>query len=216
MRLFETAKTPVYCEGIAHRIERRKSGDVKVVDLTLKLDPFTAQLASALDQAEYGFVKRLLFKLTDGSPVRDLRSVDFRPPHDRQQLHCFASPDTKKASICLDQVKVTKLRARSQKDGDGWVLYLYVSFGPLGKTELEYVNAFYTEQRFVTFEPAEPSLDFEDPGDDDDEDEDREARTERPAPMFDSEPDGEPIAAAADPEPARQLPPRHAGGRKPH
>jgi hypothetical protein len=172
MDLFTVGKIPVYCEGITHRIERRTSGDTKVVDLTLKIAPFNAQLATALDQTEYGFVKRTLFKMNSGDPVVDLRAVEFLPPADRQRLTCFAAPDTEKASICLDQVKVTKIRARSSKDAQGWTLYIVVSFGPLDKNELEYVNRFYTSQVFITWDEAEPSLDFEDGDGDDDSDDD--------------------------------------------
>lgn len=206
MKLFSVAKVPMYCEGISHRIERRKAGDAKVVDLALKVQPFTAQLAAALDSAEYGFVKRLLFKQSDATPVRDFKDVGFKLPVGRQKLICFASPDTTKASIALDQVKVTKLRVRGQKDGDSWVLYVHASFGPLGKAELEYVNAFYAEQRFVTFEEAEPSLEF----DEQDDEADEVAEPSRPAPMFDTDQSGAPVeTAAGEPESARQTPRRH-------
>lgn len=208
MKLFDVSKMPLYCEGIAHRIETRKSGDVKVVDLTLKIDPFTAQLASALDQTEHGGVKRKLFKINDGTPDRDLRSAEFKIPHDRQKLICYASPDTVKASIALDQVKVSQMRVRGMKDGDGWVFYLKASFGPLSRAELEYVNAWYTEQRFVTFEEAEASLDFEQ------DDEDEETPAMPPPTMLDATAAGEPVpvSTAAD-EPARQRLHTHAGGK---
>lgn len=183
MKLFDVAKVPTYCEGIAHRIERRKSGEVKVVDLTLKIDPFSDQLASAIDQAEYGFVKRMLFKQSNAEPVRDVRTIEFKPPADRQNLTCYMATDLDKGFV-LEQVKVTKMRVRSQKDGDRWVLYLYVSFGPLSKAELEFVNAFYTEQRFITWAEAEPSLEFESDGDGEDlTDADEKAR-ERQEPMW--------------------------------
>lgn len=186
MNLFTVSKIPVYCEGITHRIERRKSGDTKVVDLTLKIAPFTAQLATALNQDEYGFVKRTLFKMASGDPVVDLRAVEFLPPGDRQRLTCFAAPDTDAASICLDQVRITKIRARSSKDAQGWTLYIGVSFGPLDKNELEYVNRFYTSQAFITWEEAEPSLEFTDDEATDDEPPVGLAPG-RPAPMFDDD-----------------------------
>lgn len=204
MRLFSVAKVPCYCEAITHRIERRKSGDAKVVDLSLKIDPFTAQLASALDQAEHGGVKRKLFKQNNGEPDRDLRAAEFRPPGDRQKLICFASPDTSQASIALDHVKITKMRARGQKDGDRWVFVLVASAGPLGKTELEYVSAFHAEMRFITFEEAEPSLEFEQLEDTEDDADltDADEKARRPAPMFDTdaagrvtEVEGTPLAA---------------------
>lgn len=215
MKLFSVGKVPMYCEGITHRIERRKSGDAKVVDLQLRIEPFTAQLAAALDQTEYAFVRRLLFTMNDASPVIDLKVVELRTPADRQKLLCFPATDTVKASIALDQVKVTKIRARKQKAGAAWVVYLHVSFGPLGKSELEYVNAYYTEQRFITFEEAEPSLEFEEESTDDEDE--PETRSSRPQPMFDDPRDapGAQAAAAGATEPARHVPRRHPT-KKPH
>lgn len=216
MKLFTVAKVPMFCDGINHRLEKRKSGDVKVVDLTLRIQPFTTQTASALDQAEYGFVKRLLFRVSDGSPLSDLKAVEFCTPSDRQTLTCFHAVDIGKASIALDQVKVTKLRARKQKDVNGWAFYVYVSFGPLSRGELEYVNAYYTEQRWVTFDEAEPSLDFLDkPTEDEDEEEAADDTTARPPLEFETTGEGAPLQASADDqEPARQMPRRHA--RKTH
>ncbi len=202
MNLFTVPKIPMHCEGITHRLEKRKSGETKIVELALKIEPFTPQLAAALDPAEYAFVKRTLFKMGDGAtPVNDLRAVEFRPPLDRQKLLCFATVDTAMASICLDQVKVTKIRARQSKDAQGWVLYVHVSFGPVDKGELEYVNAFYAGQRWITFEEAEPSLDFAPDA------EAAEAPVSRPAPMWDDGDENAPAAPAvqAESEEAREV-----------
>jgi hypothetical protein len=198
---------------VGHRLETRKDGnEVKVIDLTLRVQPFTAQLASALDPDYYGFVKRHLFALGDGSPITDLKAAEFRSTSDRQLLTVFASPDTSKASIAFDQVKIGKVRARTEKGIDGWTLVIKASFGPVGRAELESVNAWYTEQRFVTFEEAEPSLEFAEEGkgdDDDDDDEDQPAARE--APMFD---DAGRAADASAPAPAPETSgPRH---RKTH
>lgn len=203
MKLFTVGKVPAYCEAITHRIEHRKSGAAKVVDLALKIDPFTTQLAGAMDPGEYGYVRRLLFKMGDATPVRELRSVELKPPADRQTIRCFATTDSPKPSILFDQVKVTKLRVRGHKDGDGWAFYLYVSFGPLGKTELEYVNAFYTEQRFLTLDAAEPSLEFDEEPDEDEDDQKDESPDQGrlPGHDFETTADGEPV----DPETFRPL-----------
>lgn len=183
MNLFDVPKIPVYCDGITHRLETRKSGETKVVDLTLKVQPFNGQLASALDQSEYGFVKRVLFKMDSGDPTVDLRAAEFTPPGDRQRLTCFATTDSDEPSIVIDQVRVTKLRARRGKESNGWTLYIGVSFGPLDRNELEYVNRFYTNQAWITWEEAEQSLDFD--SDDDEPEEDDAATPLRPAPMWD-------------------------------
>lgn len=190
MRMFSAEKTPVYCEGIAHRLEKRRGEDVKVVDLTLKVAPFTRELASSLDQDEYGFIKRTLFSAHSGEPTGDIKAVEFNAPSDRQRVVCFASPDTEVPSIAFDQVRVMKFRARTQKDISGWSVYLHVTFGPVGRAELEYVNAWYTEQRFLTFEAAEPSLDFD--AEDEGSDADEKARQEaRPLPEWDDDPKGD-------------------------
>lgn len=185
MKLFTVGKVGIFCDGIGHRLERRKNQDVKVVDLSLRVQPFTSQLAAALDTDAYAFVKRILFKANGGDPITDLRSVEFKPFGDSQKLICFASPDTTEPSIAFDQVKVTKIRARTEKGVDGWALIVGVTFGPVGRAELEYVNAFYTEQRFITFDDGEPFLEFEDDGEDEASDRDLDAR--RPAPMFNDE-----------------------------
>jgi hypothetical protein len=202
MDLFTVGKIPMYCEGITHRLETRKHGEVKVIDLSLKIAPFNAQLAAALDPDEYGFVKRVLFKMNDGEPVVDLRAVEFRPPSDRQRVICYIAPDTDEGSICLDQVKVTKMRARSSKDANGWTLYVQISFGPVSPSELAFANEFYTGQRWLSWEAAEPSLAF---GDDDDTD---ETQSSRPAPMFDdNDPNSMPVEGAE----ARTVPKRRPG-----
>ena len=43
---------------------------------------------------------------------------------------------------------------------DGYALVFYASFGPVGKEELEYIVGWHTQQRFLTFAPQEPALDF--------------------------------------------------------
>lgn len=232
MRLFTVAKIPMYCEGITHRLERRRGEEVKVVDLALKIEPFTPQLASALDQDEYGFIKRTLFKHQDASPIGDIRAVEFRPPSERQKLTVYATPDTEAAAIAFDGVKVIKIRARCQKDTSGWVLYVHVSFGPLGKTELEYINYFYAQQRFGTWEQADPSFDWDaKPVVEEGSDADVKARRKVKAlpPMFNTDQDGKPVETdgevAADGEDsekpskvtdiaARQRLHSHAKGRK--
>lgn len=206
MDLFTVGKIPMYCESISHRLERRKDSEVKVVDLALKVTPFTPQLAAALNQDEYGFVKRTLFKMSDASPTVDLRSVEFRPPSDRQDLHCFAAPDVSRESIRITHAKVTKIRARSSKDANGWTLYINVSFGPLDKNELAWINDFYTGQSFISWSESEPSLMFNDEGDDADVEPDGGGR---PAPMFDDDAvDSMPVHGAEDA--VRHLPKRRA------
>jgi hypothetical protein len=217
MKLFTTAKIGMHCDGIGHKLETRKDHEVKIVTLTLRVQPFTAQLAAALDPDWYGFAKRVLFKQANGEPFEDLKAIEFKAPPDRQQLIVFASVDTVRASIAFDQAKVTKVRARTEKGVDGFALVIGVSFGPVGKRELEYVNHWYTEQRFVTFEAAEPSLEFQGEQDDDEDDDDETEDAQPtapldvpkapPDPMFETDAAGRVLDAQADPSttgPARK------------
>jgi hypothetical protein len=190
MKLFTVPKVPCCCDAVTHRLERRKDHEVKVVDLTLRVQPFTAQLAAALDPKEYAFVKRYLFKQSDGSAIVDLKAAEFRLPNGRQKLSVFPASDIATPSIVFDQVKVMKLRVRTQKNVDGWALVVKVSFGPASKQELEAVSGWYTEQRAVTFDEAEPSLEFDA---DEEEAEETPRRRPRAEPMFDTDADGRPV-----------------------
>lgn len=54
MKLFETGKTQMYLDAILHKNERRKGGEAKVVELVLRIQPFTSQLALAMDEMAIG------------------------------------------------------------------------------------------------------------------------------------------------------------------
>jgi hypothetical protein len=169
MKLFTTGKVGVFCDAIKHHNETRKSGDTKVITLTCRVEPFDVKLATSMAQA----VRTTLFKLNHPDPQPHIRRCDFVLGLERQQLHVFASSDTKDASIVFDQVRISRTYARTQKDSNGYTLVFDATFGPVGKSELAYVEGWRGTQRSVTFEAAEPDLDFEVEADDDgDEDAD--------------------------------------------
>lgn len=159
MKLFETEKVPMFLDSFAPRLEKRGGDEHTVRDLTLRIQPLTPELASACSGDD--LLKRSLFKLTDGEPLPGITSVGFSMAPPRQRLLVYASPDTEAPSIMFDQVRVSKVRARVEKGCDGWALVMHASFGPISKVEAEYIEAWYTTQRFVTFEEAEPTLDFD-------------------------------------------------------
>jgi hypothetical protein len=158
--LFTVGKVPMYLETIGHRIRKRKSGKVKEIVLTLRVEPFTHAHASALEQSTFKALPRLLFK-ADGDPTLDLSDAKLRPFSPRQQLLVHEAEDMD-PSIAFDQAEVTGLRVRKSSTGTAWALYLQASFGPLDRRELEYINSWYTEQRLVTSREADPSLEFAD------------------------------------------------------
>lgn len=211
--LFSVGKIGLHLDAIQHRLEKGKDREIKVVELTLRAQPFSPQLAVALDDA----IRGLLFKRSSGDPVDTISAVQFAHSVPKQQLLVFASSDTTEPTISFDHVAISKLRARKEKGVDGWALILHASFGPVGRQELEYVNDWYTGQRWVTFVEAEPSMEFEGAG----EEKTAAGNGQRPLPTHEWEDDGTGSGKPAEeqaasnggaddePEPARRASRRH-------
>lgn len=206
-RLFATAKVPLFLDTIIHGTEKRKGEDVKIVTLSLRVQPFDAKLASSLDegvQAATG-VKPLLFSLNNAEPKSLVRRLDVGLGCPRQQLLVFASSDTTKESIAFDQAKVGGTYARTQKDINGYAFCFRVSFGPVGRRELEFIQDWHLSTRFVTFDQAEPGLFDEDPHANDeleDEGSDADQKARQAAQPLEWEDDGTGSGRPADAEPA--------------
>lgn len=203
-RLFATAKVPLYLETIIHGTEKRRGEDVKIVTLVLRVQPFGPELAASLDegvQASHG-VKPLLFSLNKAEQKSVVRRLDVALGCPRQQLLVFASSDTVKESIAFEQVKIGGTYARTQKDAEGYAFVFRASVGPLGRRELEFIQDWHLGTRFVTFQQAEPSLEFADASGDEDEGTDQDQKARQPAPAVEWEDDGtgsgRPLEAAAD------------------
>jgi len=160
MKLFDADKVPCYLDDIGHRVERINDEEVKMVDLTLRVQPFTLELATALDPD----VRALLFSMNSGEPKPKIKSLEFRLTVDRQRVDVYTLPEENgRPQIAFSDVEISSVRARTEKGVDGFGLVFYASFGPVGKDELEYVCNWHTQQRFVTFEPQDPALDFAKP-----------------------------------------------------
>jgi hypothetical protein len=198
-KLFDVGKVGCYLESITHSTEKRKDGEAKVLQLSLKVDPFDVKLASALSQP----VRATLFKLSNAEPQEHLRKVYVSLGTPRQRMEIFATPDTPKGSILLDHVRVSEIYARTSKDARGYVLVFKTIFGPPDARELEYCENWRNNMAFVTFTEAEASdLFVEDSEDDDDEDDDGQQAL--PDPEFETTRDGRPVETAADPAPPRR------------
>lgn len=166
MRLFDDDAIGCYLDDIGHRVERTTDGkENKMVDLTLRVQPFTPELAVSLDPD----VRSLLFTMNDGEPKPKIKAVEFRIPVERQTVRVSLLPpdDDLHAhvdhSLALLDVEITGIRARTEKGVDGYALIFYASFGPVSRDELEYVCAWHTQSRFVSFMPSQPGLEFSEP-----------------------------------------------------
>lgn len=206
-RLIDINKVGIFCDGIAHSTEKRKDGETKVVQLTLRIQPFDSKLASQVRQD----VRQTLFRLNTAEPHPHLERVNFKLGVPRQDLEIFASSDTRKASILIQGCKISGVYARTEKDANMLAFVVKASFGPASKNELEYVEDWRNGQRWVTFTESDPSFQFEEVVDEGDEDDDA---PERPREMWADGDEQNPNTAAgaegAEPEPARHAAPRHA------
>jgi hypothetical protein len=157
MRFFDDDHVGCYLDDIGHRVEKTKDGkEIRMVDLTLRVQPFTVALAAALDAD----VRALLFTMGEALPKDKIKAIHFALTVPRQAVSVRLLPDADDGALLLSDAEISGVRARLEKGVDGYALIFYVSVGPIGARDLEYFVGWHTLQRFVTFHPQEPVLDF--------------------------------------------------------
>lgn len=157
MRLFDDDHIGCYLDDIGHRVEKTKDGkEIRMVDLTLRVQPLTVELAHALDED----VRALLFTLGDALPKDKIKAIHFALSVPRQAVSVRLVPEADDGALLLTDAEISGVRARVEKGVDGYALVFYVSVGPIGARDLEYFVGWHTQQRFLTFHPQEPVLDF--------------------------------------------------------
>jgi len=162
MRLFSDDKIGCYLDAIGHRVEKTKGGDeCKVVDLTLRVQPFTAQRAATLDCE----VRALLFTMNTTEPKPLIKSVDLAltVPKQRLTVYGFTDDDHDTITCVLSAAEITRARVRTEKDVEGFAFVFRATVGPLAGEDLEYLQAWHTDSRRVTFDEQQPALDFAPP-----------------------------------------------------
>lgn len=193
MKLFDTGKVGMFLDDFGPSTEKRKSGEVEVIVLTLRVQPFTAQLASSMDQK----VRAALFMLGgNAEPKKEIEAATFHLPFERQAMQVFASSDTVRPSILFDQVKIQSVKARIERGVDGFACVIKAAVGPVSRDELEYINGWYKTQRAVSFAEAEPDLEYDEPQ--------PEKKVATPTPSLPLKDDDD----ESKPDPARRIPKR--------
>ena len=159
MRFFDTDRVGAYLDAVTLRLEKTKDTEHKVIDLTLRVQPFGSELAMSL----HPDVRALLFTGDeDGTPKPLLKAVELRMPDvPHQHIACEVLPEDGVSTFTLRDVEVSDPRVRTEKGVDGYALIFYATVGPVGRDELEYVVNWYTQQRFLTFAEAQVPLDFD-------------------------------------------------------
>lgn len=158
--LFAIGKVPTFLDRITHRLETRDGGEiVKVLDLVLRVQPF--DFANARTFLDENLLAGVLFNPQTHFLIGGLKEVVFDLDDDtipNQNVVLFATPATKEPSIAFRQLAIGKVRARIEKAESGWGLVFHATFGPVGREDLEYINAWYTESRCLTWSAAQASM----------------------------------------------------------
>jgi hypothetical protein len=200
--LFNGLKVGIFLDAVTPGTENRKNGETKIVTLSCRVEPFTADLATAIDDGVHAKhqIKPLLYNMTDAEPKSIVERLAVRLGCPRQRVLLFASSDTVVESLALQHVRIGGITVRTSKDANGYVLTFKASFGPVGKAELEYLHDWYLGQRFAKFDQAEPSLEFSAEGATEDttpSDADEKARQAAPGLTWDDKPADAPAAGDA-------------------
>src|SRR5437879_2769875 len=124
MRLFDTDRVGLYLDGVNLRLEKTKDNEHKVIDLTLRVQPFTKELATSL----HPDVRALLFSMTcEGAPKPLLKAVALNLTGiPKQHMDCFLLPEeTESGGLTLLDSEIGDLRVRTEKGVDGYALIFY-------------------------------------------------------------------------------------------
>jgi hypothetical protein len=155
MRFCSVDNVGIVLDTFAPKMEERHDTEVRVIVLTLRIEPLTLAIATSIDS----LLRRMLFVASSGECVPQTRDVVFAFDVPRQLLQVRLSPDGNGAgAMLLDQVQIGHLRAKQDKDGKVWSLTFKASVGPVSRDELNYLQNWFATQRFVTFTPAEADL----------------------------------------------------------
>lgn len=167
LKLFAVPKVGVLLEKITHETEmRRGENRVKIAVLHLRVHPFDKKLAAAMPD---GVARRCFTQSGDADPMT--LQLAFVSLVDRQILKVYAAPDTTEGTTALDQVRIYGVKVSRTPTDNAFVLSIKASFGPLSSRDWEFIEAWRSTQRFVSFASAQPSLEFlpqEEEADDDD------------------------------------------------
>lgn len=172
MRLFDLDAVPCSLDTLAFRVEKQKGAtEQKVIDLTLRVEPFTIDLASSVDPA----VRKLLFTLQNVRPKSLIHLVELNFPIAKQRL-VVQRTDTMLADriigigdMLFPDAKIHRLRAKVPKERDDYAFLFVATVTDVGPQQLEYLHAWLTESRFVTFAEEQPALRLDDDDHDDEQ-----------------------------------------------
>jgi hypothetical protein len=193
-QLFSAGKVGCFVDDYGPGQEKRRGETISTITVKLRVMPFDAKLAAALDSGvgNGSNIKSTIFSLNSGDPKPNFTRHDFKLSLARQNLQVYASTDTVDSRIALLQAKISGTYVRTQKDINALALCFKATFGPVGRDELELIHSLHRSQAFIRFQESEPLLEVEEDGDAPPTNGNGHAA----APMFETDADGKPIEAA--------------------
>lgn len=153
MQMFSTQGVPCYIAGMIGKRVKVGKEKFKGIELTLRIDPFTPELAS-----EIGDIKSKLFKRHDASVDPNVDSATFTFKPKTQYVEIKPEPALSWAPVKIQEAKVTKFRVRRPADGTQWVLVFKVAFAESDANDLLYLKDALFETRFFSFADSQGGL----------------------------------------------------------
>lgn len=145
-------RRPFYIKGIVPKTETVDGETRKRVELELLCQPFSSEMAKALEIAGNLFTKG------SGDPIDDLVKCELKIAVPLQKMSIAMAPDTEGALIIENVRFADTVKVRVDKESPVLAATFYVDFAYPTPEDLLSLFSAYLEQRFFTFETQQGSL----------------------------------------------------------
>lgn len=120
---------------------------IKIVVMTLLVQPFTADLAEELG------LKRHLFALNTGEPLENVISTQLKIAPSLQKVGIAMAPDTRDSVTIRDVTVHNSVAIRRDKEGPIFAATFRLSFELPDADTIQWLAREYTEMAYFVFEP---------------------------------------------------------------
>lgn len=146
-------QTAMRLSDVTFKTERVDGETHKVVGLTLFIQPFTPDLANALN------VKGRLFSLKDGEPLANMLGCDLAIDESLQRMTIRLAPDQSDASAEIPNVSIErKLSVRRDKEGPVYNATVRATFDYPSANDLLFLASRVNETDFFEFAAEQGDL----------------------------------------------------------
>lgn len=147
------ANTPMRLQDVTFKTRKMDGEDRRIVALTLFIQPFTPEMADALN------VKRRLFSVNDAEPLPDVLGCELAIAQDYQRMQVRMAPDQTVASIEIPNVEIgPALKVRKDKEGPIFAAVLRAEMAYPSPNDLMFLASRVNEQDYFTFEPEQGDM----------------------------------------------------------